>query len=164
MLTLTKEIVCDTCPTSGEIGFRLKEQLINDAITLDAGTGELMAHDLIEHINGVESIGGIADELEAFGVSWAVLGSYAGELTTADLGNEIYEIFRYFEGLDNHFPIPRTLKCEHDESFEHAIAAFENTADEDGSGDDEYNEKIATFSKLAMAHMRIGYRKFKRKK
>ena len=52
---------------------------------MDAGIeGRLLAHDLLEHVNGLESIGSIDDELEALGGVWCVRGN------TGLLGNEFY--------------------------------------------------------------------------
>ena len=51
-----------------------------------AGEGLLIAHDILEHQNGVKSIGSIGDELEALGGIWFVRGS-VGELRRDNMGS-----------------------------------------------------------------------------
>jgi hypothetical protein len=45
-------------------------------IVLESSSGYLLAHDLVEHQNGPEAIGSVADELEALGGLWYTRGSW----------------------------------------------------------------------------------------
>src|SRR5262245_30758159 len=44
--------------------------------TTNAGAGLQIAHDLLEHVNGQDQIGGITDELEALGAIWLWRGQF----------------------------------------------------------------------------------------
>jgi len=66
------------CPTTGELG------LIPRGITMGEGyvaatEGELIAHDILEHQNGLSAIGSVDDELEALGGLYFVRG-WSGQL------------------------------------------------------------------------------------
>lgn len=64
--------------------------LDDDAMTTLSGV--VIAHDLIEHVNGVKHIGTIHDELQALGAVWFVRGQW-GDLTRhARNGGTPYEI------------------------------------------------------------------------
>ena len=55
------------CPLSGETGIVLSDMRICSDNISAATTGILVAHDIIEHQQGAEKIGGIGDELIALG-------------------------------------------------------------------------------------------------
>ncbi|MCG7348844.1 hypothetical protein [Sphingomonas sp. ACRSK] len=48
-----------------------------------ARSGFLVAHDVLEHLNGCEAIGGVPDELEALGALWQVRGRH-GDMLNKD--------------------------------------------------------------------------------
>lgn len=60
----------------GESGLVIKGLPVVDGELMITMEGRLIAHDLIEHVNGIKAIGSIGDELEAFGASWFVRGQY----------------------------------------------------------------------------------------
>lgn len=55
-----------------------------------ASNGTLIAHDIIEHVNGPKEIGRIDDELEALGAVWFTRGQY-GDLTR-DIRRNYYSV------------------------------------------------------------------------
>lgn len=62
------------CSISGELGF-LRDGCDNGYIraSFDPYT---LTHDLIEHVNGAEPMGGIEDEIEAIGAAWFTRGQW----------------------------------------------------------------------------------------
>lgn len=74
---MKSELLCvikENC--TGEIGLVLKNLNINDDMPMVAITGETIAHDLLEHVNGIDKIGTIQDELQALGALWFVRGQF----------------------------------------------------------------------------------------
>lgn len=64
-LMRTRKLVVRRCENSGELGLVFPEMpLVGTDVAM---TGDLIAHDLLEHQNGIKNIGSIADELEAIG-------------------------------------------------------------------------------------------------
>jgi hypothetical protein len=60
---------------TGETGLMFSDcPIINYPMV--ANEGLLVAHDLLEHVNGLDKIGSIDDELEALGGVWFVRGNY----------------------------------------------------------------------------------------
>ncbi len=62
--------------TTGEVGFKAEGVPTIDS-PMVALEGNLIAHDILEHLNGLESIGTISDELLALGGVWFVRGQHA---------------------------------------------------------------------------------------
>jgi hypothetical protein len=62
---------------TGETGLRL-ESCPPSEYLYASREGRLLAHDLLEHVNGGDSIGSIDDELEALGAAWYVRGQHGG--------------------------------------------------------------------------------------
>jgi hypothetical protein len=61
---------------TGSLGLCLEGMRAPDGEVNSATEGLLIAHDLIEHVNGAEEIGSIDDELEALGAIWFVRGQF----------------------------------------------------------------------------------------
>ena len=55
---------------SGELGLKIKGMRATEGMAM--GSGLLVAHDLLEHQNGLRAIGSVGDELEALGGIWHV--------------------------------------------------------------------------------------------
>ena len=87
----TYTIVAHECGETGDTGL-----IIADMNTDNFHDGDIMvmfdaiglAHDLTEHVNGLKSIGTVADELEALGAIWVTRGQY-GELRRDNIGSAI---------------------------------------------------------------------------
>jgi hypothetical protein len=58
----------------------------NDALFMVATDGLTIAHDIIEHVNGLRNIGTIHDEMEALGGIWFVRGQ-TGQLRRDNIGS-----------------------------------------------------------------------------
>lgn len=65
-----------TVDHQGNSGWRIQG---NDILNI-ATSGDLIAHDIVEHVNGIEAIGTRGDELMALGAMWHVRGKY-GDIT-----------------------------------------------------------------------------------
>lgn len=128
-------------------------------------TAEVFAHDMIEHINGVDAIGTVEDELEALGVVLWIRG-LAGEL---DKGiHNRYENIAH--DLDSLFEV--TSLCPDNEDFGKTMRLIERP-DEETQVDDEIDQAILAFndesegkeefSEIARAYMELGAVKAKRK-
>ena len=65
--TIILEVI--RCAMTGELGVAPEGARNIDDYMADTD-GVLTAHDLLEHVNGAEHIGGIGDELEALGAIW----------------------------------------------------------------------------------------------
>lgn len=63
-------------------GLILKGVQMTDGMMGERGDGTMIAHDLLEHLNGVQNIGTVWDELEALGAIWQLRGRHG------DLGRE----------------------------------------------------------------------------
>lgn len=64
-----------TDQSTGELGFKLEGVPSFDYPTISM-EGSILAHDILEHVNGLDSIGTIEDELLALGGVWFVRGQY----------------------------------------------------------------------------------------
>ena len=135
----------------GETGFYFSEcdsDLIN--MTEDS---RLLCHDLLEHVNGLESIGTREDELQALGA--VCFGRYQFEYLdiTSDLKNE-FEQFANGCELDE---IEEQKETEFDDQLEH----FLNSVDYSYLSEElkENNRTIEQFKKLALNYMRLGITK-----
>jgi hypothetical protein len=109
MRTITLEAI--ECPTTGETGFSVAGASVADDY-MAATNGALMAHDLLEHLNGFDEIGGIGDELEALGAAWYVRG--ARSVTEDGLAGDVANLVRDhgYKGFAR--SVPATTECEAD--------------------------------------------------
>ena len=80
-------------------------------------SGQLAAHDLLEHVNGLDSIGSIDDELEALSGVWYVRGQsgrinnyYSAE---ENIASDVTNLARYYmNGVNFKTPVPKTRACD----------------------------------------------------
>lgn len=93
-----------------------------------ASEGLLIAHDIIEHVNGLSRIGPIDDELEALGAIWTVRGQFCDIARPSrshgpedDIASDVTRMcVDMLHGA--YYPYPRgrplrTVAHEHDEAF-----------------------------------------------
>lgn len=128
--------------------------------------GSLIAHDLLEHQNGLHNIGTVWDELEALGAIWQVRGRH-GDLLTDGARRSIHspevhvaaDITRMAdEGL--WLSIPRTKRCDYDEDF-YAICQI---AKKDIIAEYDFRHvDIDHYLAACFGHMRRGFRKAQRR-
>lgn len=135
--------------------------------------GSLVAHDIIEHVNGVGMIGEPWDELEALGASWCVRGrwcDYPG-ISSAEEGVANDLVFVFEDWLQNRWA-PRSHQYRHtkshycDEDFDAIIDLGRKRIVSDiAYHDEDYCTlgDVDTYLIEAKHRMRIGYRKAHRK-
>ena len=77
-----------TCrdPSDGSTGFVPDGMIVESGGLVPAQTGEALAHDLLEHVNGVGAIGGVPDELEAVGAIWQIRGRHGDQANGPRVG------------------------------------------------------------------------------
>lgn len=131
----------------------------------------LIAHDLIEHPNGLHSIGDIPDELQAMGGIWfvrgwrghvSVEGSYNAYRAAESIAHEVSRMF-YEGGYDQLHPcdvtVPVTQPCEIDTSIEETNEyAREQILAEGRYRGHPHETNISRYLLLSRAMMRRGYR------
>ena len=158
------DITARECPVTGELGYLLDGQHLTDHMVLDTGDGTLIAHDIVEHVNGLREIGGLEDELEALGAIWLVRGQFADlnrpytsmHTPERSLASDIVNIAQY-----THRPLryKRTNAFDYDEDFDSILEyAREQLREEEPFGMNVENYLIA------VKHlMRTGARKLQRR-
>lgn len=156
---------------TGEIGLGLLGMPRHDD-TNAAMEGLLIAHDLIEHQNGADKIGGIDDELEALGGIWYTRGRHC-DLNRNGRGshytipeNIAGDITRMFtDHIDGaayvHYATLRTRPIDIDHDLQCALEAADATYLSEFDDDSRKNAREAwpKYRALALHRMRIGYRK-----
>jgi hypothetical protein len=164
--------------STGELGLGIVG-MPRDETTNAAGEGLLIAHDLIEHVNGAERIGSIDDELEALGAIWYVRGQH-GELNRTGAGSrysiekniasDVVRMFRdHLLGSQwvDYANLNRTRPCDADEALlcvlEHAERDYIGEFNDDAEERRQARDAWPKYRRLALHRMRTGYRKARRK-
>lgn len=102
---------------TGELAFKLKDNaMYNNGTEVVGGNGLIIAHDIIEHQQGLKSIGTLEDELIALGGIVYVRGQ-TGELSgfmTAEqnIAYDIERMFEYFRGAKPYKKYPKRMTNE----------------------------------------------------
>lgn len=154
-----KAIICEN---SGELGLCLDGMKMG---YIDAATsGELVAHDIIEHQNGAKSIGGICDELEALGGVWFARGQHgylrpgSRHAPQEDLASDVMNLLSY---VNNGCRLERkysyTHRHDYDEEFEYIIELARKDARD---CDEPFSEE---YGKIVLHALRTGFRKASRR-
>lgn len=165
----TVKLICVTDGETGELGLMVEGTPII-SYPMAATEGLLIAHDLIEHINGAENIGSIDDELEALAGVYFVRGN-SGQLrmdrvnkysTEENLANDVVNMaLIYVEGeVDFKTPVPECDEGDYDhvieEVLEFACKGLESELDE------HYDEiRLNAYLHGVKQFMRLGFEKFK---
>jgi hypothetical protein len=165
---------------TGEVGLGVEGVSRSEEDEMSAAReGMLIAHDLIEHVNGVRAIGSIDDELEAMGAIWYVRGQhgdmrrdqYAGYHTpessmAADLSRMFSE---YVHGKCMNRHVPRTRACDWDDDLRDCLQRAKDDAHAELKYQidaDQLSEAMSMwpfYERAALALMRTGLRKVARR-
>lgn len=134
-------------------------------------TGTLIAHDLLEHVNGTEYIGYVWDEMEALGAIWQVRGRH-GDLMTGrsvygparSIANDFVRMFNEDHSGEYIPPthrIGRSMPHLYDEDFQDIIkyAQEDLRREYDEATEADFDEYL----KDALPRLRRGFRKAERK-
>lgn len=172
MKTITLEAFKDE--STGYLGLGIVG-VPRDETTNSASEGLLIAHDLIEHVNGPQRIGGIDDELEALGAIWYVRGQH-GELNrngsgsaysiTQNIASDVVRMFRdHIEGgqyVD--YAPPRTRAVLDDESLQQILVDSDETWRNEWYHETRPDEATwQRYRAVALSRMRLGYSKARRR-
>lgn len=135
--------------------------------------GIMIAHDLLEHVNGPRQIGSVWDELEALGAIWQVRARH-GDLFTgrpsyssmeSNVASDLTRMFADWLSEERYCgPGPfaaGTRTHDYDDSFREciAIARKDIPSEFDGSIEQEEFAHVDAYLALALRRMRIGFRK-----
>lgn len=73
----------------------------------------MVAHDIVEHVNGWQNIGTVEDELEALGTAWYTRGQWNTDITDAGLRNDVITNLMYVtrRKLEDHGINLETAAC-----------------------------------------------------
>lgn len=132
----------------------------------------LIAHDIVEHQNGIRSIGPIWDELEAMGGIWHARGRWGNigngmhspaENVASDIVRMARDVsfkgFRDFDAMG--FRLPAVKPHDHDEDFLEILAIAREQIP--GELDAEAPLDIDAYLSETLNRMRIGFRKATRR-
>lgn len=102
----------------GLLGFVYDGVDIPEGELFAATMGNLLAHDLLEHVNGLDSIGTVADELQALGAVWYIRGQNhqiskrQHHSSTEILADDIMDQHRYEEYLGFGEAVPYDIQID----------------------------------------------------
>lgn len=174
--------MCDEYDTTP--GLVLKGTRPYDGMMADRN-GLMVAHDLLEHQNGVAAIGTVADELEALGGVWHTRGRWgdlmqSGGSSYSPDANVASDITRMFgEWLGENEPVrraPGSRPHYYDDDFREIVQIArrdipreytdmgrgEPDEDENGWGPD-LHAAFETYLEMALHRLRVGFRKAERR-
>lgn len=172
MRWITLEAVADEYDTAP--GFALADAKRYEGFMADRGD-VLLAHDIVEHQNGLTSIGPIWDELEAMGGIWHARGQWGDMMTKSihsphhNVASDITRMARDVAQGDDlpsaHellWSFPKTRPSDYDEDFMEIIEQARRDIPEE-IDDIEADFDIDNYLAHALARMRIGFRKCARR-
>lgn len=170
MLTGTKEftLVGREDENSGGTGWVVEELTEMEEQPSVAHDGYLIAHDIIEHVNGIDEIGGIGEELQAMGGLWNTRGQhglirrgYNNHSPEKSVGYDFAEMtMRFLRGEEMGCEIPELEESEFEDEFneiwECALEVIEDELEYLELENNEIDEKIKEFHKYAESLFHLG--------
>lgn len=122
--TILLETVYD--PSTGDVGLVTSESISNLFATDSPmlGNGSVIAHDIMEHVNGLSNIGGVGEECEALGATFQTR-AWSGTLRSPKDSN--YGMYSALEGLANDLEYMYDVWAS--KGFEAAVPTNELTVD-----------------------------------
>lgn len=165
------KLKCVEDRATGELGLIVEGTRLMD-YPMVSSEGLLIAHDLLEHQQGVKKIGSIDDELIALGGVWFVRGltgvlrrDRSGSIysTEENLGGDIASMARiYRDGVNFRSAVPCTRRSEEDNAFESMLTAarkmYRAEAEYDEPEGAEDHRRLETYFEAALHYLRKGYR------
>ena len=162
------------CPLSGMLGLQAESLHVTGSNT-PVFEGSLLAHDLLEHQNGIRAIGSVGDEVEAMGGCWFIRGKY-GQMRKDMLGSAyspeeqiaftIADMCMYHHrGVPMRASTTRTYRHTEDYAFDEILEKTEHYfKDELEHCDDTLNTHLLNEFLIASRHLlRAGYNKAQRR-
>lgn len=159
-----RTLISKTDDEMGVLGLMIEGVPMLSGYPMVATEGLLLAHDIIEHQNGLSAIGSIGDELEALGGVWFTRGRHfdmrrdnTGSMHSPEshISSDVLNMAGMFaNGVPLRVQVKQTKSHDHDDSFQEIIEMAE------GGYRDEYDGTPPTEYFDACLHlMRTGYRK-----
>lgn len=172
----TVKIVSREDPVTGDVGLMLRDVHIDDDMPQVDFEGTAIAHDLLEHQNGLGSIGTIIDELQALGGILFVRGlsgqlnrgtmyrSVEDNIGSGDLSTMFERIACQVETIGT---VPVTHMCDADDMIDSCIGYFSPSGGLDQTDDEDQKRwiraQVQPYKDACRAYMRIGWRKATRR-
>lgn len=158
------------CDQLGELGLKIGGMKDTNGMYA-ANSGLLVAHDIVEHVNGLAAIGTIGDELMALGGAWRCRGQW-GDIVRGTVGStlspeqhiagdipELYHLYRSGVPLREEVPNLINEDKEDRELFERILETAKPMVR--GNWDDDWDHKSwVEFSEAAVPLMMKGAIKF----
>lgn len=156
----------------GELGLMLDgvKQMNYPSVAME---GRLIAHDILEHQNGLHNIGSIGDELEALGGVWFIRGQYGDMIrdhpninsSEQHLASDVMNMAMLFANdIGLNFPVPRTYCHYQDDAFEGIIQLGRKDYRSEWQCSNEDNPPaISEYFDACLHYMRNGHRKAERR-
>lgn len=152
---------------SGELSLFIEGINITDSMGGEQGDGIILAHDLMEHLNGPEEVGqSVWDELQALGACWWIRGqwgqlrpnSYSSYSIEENLASDVVNLARYVSIDTIKDKVRKSYPCE-DDHFIDGIFQFA-TLEALLYEDVEFSKKdFKLYQRYVKQHIRTGYRK-----
>jgi hypothetical protein len=131
-----------------------------------ANDGYLIAHDIIEHVNGIDEIGGIGEELQAMGGVWNTRGQhcdirrgpYANRISPQEnLSNDFLDMARRFiSGEEMGCETPELVESGYEDDFNEIWQYARENLHHEIDPEDFDEDKIEEFRKSAEAFFHLG--------
>ena len=168
--TKTYKIIVREDMQTGDSGWVVAELTEMEEQPSVAYGGPLIAHDIIEHVNGIESIGGIGEELQAMGGVWNTRGQF-GDISRNNMiyvdprhamANSYVELGRRFidNGEEIGCEIPELVKSKFVKEFQEIWDLTKDKiighCDTDEMEDGEFEEMLAFFHEAAESFFHLG--------
>ena len=173
MRHLTMTVKEDTA--SGEVGLLLDDVRQIDTF-MTTQEGYIIAHDILEHQNGLKSIGSVDDELEALGGVWYIRGQFSDLSRTGmgsmyspeeSIGSDVANLGGIFveRGVNFRTPVPRTRISEEEDGLQEILESGMKTLMAELHYNDEPLDyaRIGEYRTAAMHYLRRGVTKAKKR-
>lgn len=178
-ISFTEYLVARTDAQTGELGWMFKKIPVNDDLFMSSVDPVLLAHDLLEHVNGLEAIGSIDDEFQALGGTYYVRG-FMGELRRDGAGSahtfeqniasDIIRMFRELTIADFTFFDERQLEgleCEIDDEIDEVLQHARESIQDEFNDEEEFLEfleespfdSVEEYLRQAKLYMTMGFLK-----
>ncbi len=150
-------LTAKTCLETGELGIIINGTNVDDNIFV-VFSGRGIAHDLVEHVNGVDSIGTVTDEFQALGSLWYTRGE-TGTITDDGMVNDLLGLVGGYtiNGLGP--VIPEQPESDYDNTFEWVIESFMEKVGRELDDEDDVNINLDLFCDQALKGFRLGVEK-----
>ena len=164
------KIISRECPISGGLGLAFDKTPDTEDIN-SAFKGRLLAHDVLEHVNGLSKIGSVEDELQALACVWAIRGQYwdIHPVVTPieSLNADLVMLVRYLDLENMREQKLNSRYCEEDVNFKD-ILDFHNFHYWKDVWESERDEELTSedfelWYKYCLHWFRVGWRKAKKK-